>query len=85
MLQIGRFRTSPILRFERVREHHPPGALRRVARSVGDEHRDVELVAETADGRRVRRAVAVGPCLDGPREVGDVTPVLATLQILAKS
>src|SRR5262249_22259964 len=25
------------------------------------------------DGGRVRRAVAVGRCLDGPREVGDVT------------
>ena len=32
----------------------------------------VDVVAETADGQRLRRHVAVGPCLAGPGEIADV-------------
>ena len=33
---------------------------------------DVDLIAETADGGTIRRAVSVGPCTPTPRDVADV-------------
>jgi RHS repeat-associated protein len=35
--------------------------------------RTVEIEARYADGQRLHRSIAIGPCIDGPREVSDVT------------